>query len=134
MGDGLASFQQRMKAIPQAVRQAVAPVLVDAATDLAGVVRQLAPEDEGDLKASVAVTGPGQATPPYSQPGGSALVPENAAAVTVGNAAVRYAHLQEYGTTFHPANPYFWPAFRLRRAALKSKIKRGIGKAVRGAK
>ena len=32
------------------------------------------------MAASIAVTGPGQSTPGYSQPGGSMIVPENACA------------------------------------------------------
>jgi HK97 gp10 family phage protein len=129
---GLSSFQRRMRAIPEAVRRAVGPSLVAAAEQVADAQRALAPVDEGDLRASIAVTGPGQATPPYSQPGGSALVPENAAAVTVGSSEVRYPHLQEFGTTFHPAQPFFWPGFRLSRKAALAKIKRSIGKAIRG--
>jgi HK97 gp10 family phage protein len=131
---GLSSFQRRMRAIPEAVRRAVGPSLVAAAEDVADVQRALAPVEDGDLRASIVVTGPGQATPAYSQPGGAKLVPENAAAVTAGNSEVRYPHLQEFGTTFHPAQPFFWPGFRLRRKAAAAKIKRAIGKAVRAAK
>ncbi|EYD73613.1 Phage protein, HK97, gp10 [Rubellimicrobium mesophilum DSM 19309] len=97
-------------------------------------MRALAPEDEGDLKASIAVTGPGQQTPPYSQPGGSMVVPENAAAVTAGNSEVRYPHLVEYGTKLQRAQPYFWPGFRLSRKKAANRIKRAIGKAIREAK
>lgn len=134
MGEGLASFQRRMRAIPEAVRLAVGPSLVAAAEDVAAAQRALAPVDEGDLVASIVVTGPGQSTPPYSQPGGSKVVPENAAAVTAGNSNVRYPHLQEFGTSFHPAHPFFWPGFRLARKRAVAKIKRAIGKAVRDAK
>lgn len=131
---GLSSFQRRMRAIPEAARKAVQPALVDAAELVADMQRRLAPVDEGDLVASIAVTGPGRQTPPYSQPGGALTVPENAAAVTVGNSEVRYPHLQEFGTTFHAAQPFFWPGFRLTRKAATAKIKRAIGKAVRAAK
>jgi HK97 gp10 family phage protein len=131
---GLASFQRRMKAIPEAVRQAVAPSLLAAAEDVADAQRALAPKDEGDLAASIVVTGPMQSTPPYSQPGGAKLVPENAVAITAGNTDVRYPHLQEFGTSFHPAHPYFWPGFRLTRKAALAKIKRAIGRAVRAAR
>lgn len=134
MGEGLASFQRRMAAIPRAAREAVKPSVVDAANELAALQRQLAPKDTGALAASIVVTGPGEATPAYSQPGGSMTVPENAAAVTVGNTAVRYAHLAEFGTADTPAQPYFWPAYRLLRKRLGTKIKRSIGKAVREAK
>lgn len=131
---GLSSFQRRMRAIPKAAREAVQPVLVREAGKIAGTMRMLAPEDEGDLKKSIVVTGPGQATPPYSQPGGSQVVPENAAAITAGNSDVRYPHLQEYGTTFHRAQPFFWPGFRLTRKKALAAIKRGIGKAIREAR
>src|SRR3989338_994253 len=101
---------------------------------VADAIRALAPVDEGALLASVTVTGPGQATPAYSQPGGAAVVPDNAAAVTVGNTDVRYPHLVEYGTTHAAAQPFFWPGFRLSRKKAAAQIKRGISKAIRGAK
>lgn len=124
-------MSKRLLAVPKEVRQAVQPALLRSGEELAALQRQLAPEDEGDLKESIAVTPGGQKTPPYSQPGGSMTVPENAVAVTAGNTDVRYPHLQEHGTTFHPAQPFFWPAYRLLRKRLTGRIKRAIGKAVR---
>ncbi|WP_112311835.1 HK97-gp10 family putative phage morphogenesis protein [Pseudogemmobacter bohemicus] len=132
---GLSSFQRRMRAIPKAARDAVKPVLEREAEKIADTMRALAPDDPAtpapDLKSSIVVTGPGQTTPPYSQPGGAAVVPENAVAITAGNGDVRYPHLQEYGTTRHPAQPFFWPAFRLGRKKAVAAIKRGIGAAIR---
>jgi hypothetical protein len=75
------------------------------------------------------MTPSGQATPAYSQPGGTHVVPENAVVVTAGNSDVRYAHLVEYGTTKANAEPYFWPSLR----ALKDKIKRRTANAIRDA-
>ena len=95
---GLGRFQKRIQAIPKAARRAVRPALVQGANEIAALQRALAPEDSGDLKASIAVTGPGQSTPPYSQPGGRIIVPELTAAITAGNTEVRYAHLVEYGS------------------------------------
>lgn len=134
MGEGLTSFQRRMKAIPEAVRDGVKLPLIRAADLVADTMRELAPVDEGDMLASIAVTGPNESTPPYSQPGGSSFVPANVAAVTVGNSNVRYAHLVEYGTTRTAAKPFFWPGFRLSRKKALAIVKRGIGKAIRGAK
>lgn len=131
---GLKSFQKRMAAIPVAARAAVQPALVKGAEEIASIQRGLAPRDEGDLIDSIEVTGPGQNTPPYSQPGGSTVVPENMAAITVGNTDVRYPHLQEFGTTNHPAQPFFWPGFRLGRKRALNRIKRAVGKAIREAK
>lgn len=131
---GISSFQRRMRAIPKAARAATQVVLVKQADAMADTMRGLAPVDEGDLRTSIAVTEPGQATPPYSQPGGATVIPENMAAVTVGNTNVRYPHLVEYGTTKAAAQPFFWPAFRLHRAKALRAIKRGIGKAIREAR
>lgn len=128
---GLRRFQMRMNRIPKAVRAAVAPAVVQGAEDMAAMMRQLAPVESGDLKGSIAVTGPGQSTPPYSMPGGSHRVPENAAAVTVGGTDVRYPHLVEYGTEKAPAQPFFWPSVRLARKKAQARVKRAISKAVK---
>ncbi len=130
--NGLASFRKRLRDLPEAVRRNIGPDLVAAAEDMAASMRQLAPKDSGDLVASIAITGPGQQTPPYSQPGGSLTVPENAVAITVGNSEVRYAHLVEYGTTRTAPKPYFWPAFRLGRAQAVKRIGQAVKSAVRG--
>lgn len=137
---GLSSFQKRMRAIPQAARNAVEPALVKSADDIADAIRSLAPVKSGKLKDSIAVTGPGKSTPPYSQPGGEAVVPENAAVITAGNTEVRYAHLVQYGHgnglhgTTVPAKDFFWAGFRLGRVKALPRIKRAIGKAIREAK
>lgn len=134
MGEGLASFQRRMKAIPEAARLAVGPAVMNAAEDVADTMRSLVPVDTGALAKSIEVTGPGETTPAYSQPGGAMILGPLTAAVTVGNTEVRYAHLVEYGTTEAHAQPYFWPGFRLSRKRAAAKIKRAIGKAIKGAK
>lgn len=130
----LARLTKRLEAIPREVKEAVVPALMKSGEELADQMRNLAPEDEGDLKASIAVTGPGERTPAYSQPGGFMTVPENAAAVTVGNENVRYAHLVEYGTSKSQAQPYFWPAYRILKKRLAGRIKRAVSKAVREAR
>ena len=61
-------------------------------------------------------------------------VPENGAAITVGDHEVRYAHLQEYVTVNNAPHPFFWPAYRLRKKRAANRIKRAIGKAVRDAR
>lgn len=133
--NGLASFNRRMDAIPKAVREAVQPALLKSGDELASAMKSLAERsrDSGELIDSIEVTGPGQSTPAYSQPGGSRVVPDNAVMVTVGNTDVRYPHLVEYGTKNAPAQPFFWPAFRLYRRRIQRRIARAISKAVREA-
>lgn len=134
---GIARLQRRLAAIPGEVKAAALPAVLKQANAMAGTMRALVPVDEGDLKASIRVTPAGQQTPAYSQPGGSMTVPENAVAVTVGNADVRYGHLVEYGHgngfggTAVPAHPFFWPAVRLHQTKAKKAIKAAIGRAVR---
>ncbi|MEI6798428.1 MAG: HK97-gp10 family putative phage morphogenesis protein [Pseudomonadota bacterium] len=134
MGEGLASFQKRLKAIPQAARDCLAVPLAQAAQIVADTQAALAPQDTGALMASITVTPPGGSTPAYSQPGGSHVVDMLSAAVTVGNTKVRYGHLVEYGTKNAEAQPFFWPGFRLSRKRAASKIKRAISKAIKGVK
>lgn len=127
----LQRLDRRLKAIPKRVKEATVPALEKSGEELAGTMRRLAPVDEGDLRDSITVTGPGQSTPPYSQPGSETVVPENAVMITVGNKNVRYPHLVEYGTTKATAQPFFWPAFRLLQKRLQNRIKRSISKAVK---
>lgn len=137
---GLARFQQRMQAIPREARNAVKPALIKAAEDVAALQRALAPQKTGDLKASIHVTGPGEATPAYSQPGGSMVAAPNTALITVGSSDVRYAHLVEYGHgggfngSTVPAHPFFWPGLRLGRKKAAAAIKRAIRKAIKEAR
>jgi HK97 gp10 family phage protein len=132
---GITRLRNRLRAIPSKVKGAVQPALLKQANAMADTMRTLAPDDpatgEPDLVTSIEVTPAGQSTPPYSQPGGKRLVPENAVAITVGNDMVRYPHLVEYGSKKAPAQPFFWPAFRLHQKKATAAIKRAVGKAVR---
>ncbi|ADH89364.1 phage protein, HK97 gp10 family [Ancylobacter novellus DSM 506] len=134
MADQLTKLQKRFAAIPREVKQAVQPALQRSGEELVATMRQLAPEDTGALKESIVATPAGQSTPVYSQPGGATVVPENAVAVTAGNTDVRYAHLVEYGTAEAPEQPFFWPAVRLTRKRITSRIKRAVSKAVKDAR
>lgn len=120
-----------MRAIPQAVREAVKPAIVSSAVNVAVTQRTLAPKETGALKDSITVTNPGETTPPYSQPGGSRIAGELEAIVTAGNEKVRYAHLVEHGTTKAPAQPFFWPGFRLTRKRAATRIKSAISRTVK---
>jgi len=122
-----------MEAIPKAVIEAVQPALEKSGQELVGVMQTLAEpsRDTGDLIDSITYTTAGNSTPPYSQPGGAQVVPPNAVMVTAGNQDVRYPHLVEYGAQHAPAQPFFWPAYRLLKRRMANRIKRSISKAVR---
>lgn len=127
----LARLTKRLDAIPQKVRETIAPTLEKSGNELVGTMKAFAPEETGDLKASLTVTQGGETTPLYSQPGGQMVVPLGAVAITAGNFRVRYAHLQEYGTKDAPAHPFFWPAYRLLKKRMANRTKRALRKAVR---
>jgi HK97 gp10 family phage protein len=131
MSAQLERLRKRLEAIPANVKEAVRPALQKSGDELANRMRSLAPEDTGDLIESIAVTmGPGR-TPPYSQPGGSKELLENQVAITVGNSAVRYPHLVEYGTAKAAAQPFFWPAYRLLRRKIQNRLRRSVSRAVK---
>lgn len=128
---GIGRIKQRLAMIPKNVRAAMVPELIKSGNDLAVTARILAPRDTGALQESITVTPGGASTPPYSTPGGRVSVPELAVAVTAGNKEVRYAHLVEYGSRGKKPKPYFWPAFRLLRKKISSRIKRAASTAVK---
>ncbi len=131
--DGLDNLMRAFDRAKAAPRQQITKALLSSANELASAQAHLAPEDSGALKGSIAVTGPGQSTPAYSQPGGSRVAGEHEVIVTAGNTNVRYPHLVEYGTAHAEAQPFFWPALRLLRKRLQGRIDRAGRKAVRDA-
>lgn len=146
--EGWLRLKRRLAAIPKKVREQTQAAVTDAANDVAEVMQRLAPVDDGDLRDSIQVTPGGQKTPPHSQPGGSTVVPENAAMITVGDTKVRYPHFVEFGTRAHiaggqfagaeikaiPAQPFFFPGFRMGKKKAAQKIKRTMTKAIRSTK
>lgn len=143
---GRAELQLKLARMRKAAREVAPQAVVKQAERLAAVQRTLAPEDDGDLIKSIVVTKPGEATPAYSQPGGTRVAGETEALVTAGNSKVRYAHLVEYDTAPHinegrfagsqhpgtTAQPFFYPAYRLLRRSIKTQISRTLNKAIRG--
>ncbi|MBX4874435.1 HK97 gp10 family phage protein [Rhizobium bangladeshense] len=128
--DGLDGLMKAFDRIKTAPRDSINAALLASANELADAQRHLAPEDTGALKESILVTGPGQSTPPYSQPGRETVAGEHEVIVTVGDHIVRYPHLVEYGTSKTEAQPFFWPALRLLRKRLQQRIDRAGRKAV----
>lgn len=131
--DGLDDLMKAFDRVKKAPRDAVLKALTTSAGSIASTQRALAPEDTGALKDSIAVTLPGQSTPPYSQPGGNRVAGDNEVIITVGDSDTRYPHLVEYGTAAADAQPFFWPGFRLQRKRAQQRIDRAGRKAIRDA-
>lgn len=131
--DGLDDLMRAFDRVRTAPRQQIMKALLASGNELADAQQHLAPKDTHALANSISVTGPGETTPPYSQPGGSRVAGETEVIVTAGNTDVRYAHLVEYGTSKTEPQPFFWPALRLLRKRLQQRIDRAGRKAVRDA-
>lgn len=126
-------LEARLKAIPKEVVEALRPALIKGAEEYAAAMRALVPVDEGDLKASITVTAPGETTPAYAEGGGRRTAGPNQALVTVGNEDVRHGHLQEFGTVKQEAQPFMRPGARLAKPRAQRRINRAIGQAIKKA-
>lgn len=124
-------LERQLNAIPREIVEQLEPALVKGAHEVASTMRLLVPEDEGDLKASISVTPPGQTTPAYAEGGGKRTAGRNQALVTVGNEDVRHGHLQEFGTVKQESQPFMRPAARIAKPKALRRISRAIGKAIR---
>ncbi len=127
------ALAKRLEAIPAEIVQEVRPALIKGAHEVQDMIEALAPEDQGDLVGSVAVTGPGATTPAYAEGGGKRTAGPNQALVTVGNEDVRHGHLQEFGTVHHEAQPFLRPGVRIALPKAKRRIIRAINKALKAA-
>jgi len=123
----------KLDAIPEALRKQIKPELMKGAEEIASLQRGFAEtsRDTGALIDSITVTGPGEQTPPYSQPGGRQTVPEGAVLITAGNSDVRYAHILEYGSSKTEAQPFFWPGYLLGRNKAVNRVNRAGRKIIR---
>lgn len=103
------------------------------------------PVDHGGLQASITWRWGNDAKIAYSQTLGSVGQHELSARISAGNSKVRYAHLVEFGTHAHiaggkfagaeipaiPAQPFFYPGYRLGKKRAKSRIARAITRAAK---
>lgn len=137
----------KLKQLAPETAKAIGQEAIKAGSDMVSIARSYVPVDKGDLRDSIVMTPGGQQTPAYSQPGGAQVVPEHAALVTAGNSKARYPHLVEYGARAHtaggvfegaahpgaPAQPFFWPAFRLLRKGFRPRMTRAMNKGIKQA-
>lgn len=130
---GSKELELRLKAIPDEVLEHLKPALLKSANEIADNMRALVPVDEGDLQASIEVTGPGETTPAYAVGGGSATAEPNQALVTVGNPDVRTGHMIEFGTVKAEAQPFMRPGFRIAKPRVMRRISRAVGQAIKKA-
>ena len=128
-----AKLAARLDAIPAEVVAQLRPALVKSAEEVAANMRALVPVDEGDLRESITVTGPGEETPAYAEGGGKRTASSNQALVTAGAPKVRHGHFMEFGTVKLAPRPFMRPAWRLAKLRVERRIARAIAAAIRKA-
>lgn len=129
------ALSKRLEAIPQEILDHIRPALMKGGEDIADTMRALAEgsRDSGDLIDSIAVTGPGETTPPYAAGGGKRTANANQVLITVGGPKARHPHLVEFGTVKMPAQPFFLPGFRIAGPRVMARISRAISAAIKKA-
>lgn len=128
-------LQRRLKAIPVAVRRALKAQNAVNAAELVETVKGFMPVDDGTLRGSVKhhdVSDSTRISQRVSAGGAATTKPVRRS--SKDNAPLYdYALAQEYGTEKMPANPAFWPAWRLKRRRFKARMSRAAKKAIQGA-
>jgi HK97 gp10 family phage protein len=147
----LERLKRRLAAIPKAARAEIHKALEKGAQEIKTMARVMAPQDSGDLRNSVDYTF-GAFTPENSnvrgvQAGAGLGDPDLSVTIHAGDAKAFYAAFIEFGTAPHPqggqftgtqhpgtpAQPFFFPAYRLLKKRVKSRINRAVKKAARNA-
>lgn len=114
-------FKNLISIVPEAEKE-----LTDAndrsAKALVETARRLAPVDTGKLRDSIRMRKGKRATSFIVEAGGKE---------TTNDKNYDYAVGQEFGTVDNPAQPYFWPSYRLNRKPMKSRAARAMKKAIK---
>lgn len=137
---------RRLGALAPSAEKELAAASMTSGQEMVALARSYVPVRTGALRDSIVLTPPGGTPPAFSQ--GTRIVPPAAVMVTAGNTRVRYSHLVEFGTRAHiaggqfagaeipgaPAQPFFWPAYRLTSRRHRSRAGRALGKSIKAAK
>jgi HK97 gp10 family phage protein len=112
--DDLKSLLKAFDAIPKSARKAVRPAIEKGADEFVARMQYLAPDAEGNLKASIR----------------KEMTSDLSATISVEDEAALY---QEYGTANMDRNSFFWPSVNTLKKKVRRRVDRAIGKAVKEA-
>lgn len=113
-------LRRRMKSIPVEVRKALKAQSAQNAADLVDTMKGFAPVQDGALVSSIK----------HQDVSDSTRISQR---VSAGARDAPYAAWVEFGTSKNAANPFFWPAYRLMKRRMKSRMSRAAKKAVQEA-
>lgn len=108
---GASAYLARLKRVAPAIKSRVNAALEAGAAEYAGMMRRLAPRQEGDLIESIVY---------YARIDSEGLVWR----VQAGDDEAFYARWVEFGTPNRAATPFFYPSIRALRRRVKSRIVR----------
>lgn len=128
-------LKRKVLAIPQDVKRAMKVQNAKNAGDLVQAMKGFAPKDDGTLVASITHEDDSDATRISQRVSAGGPTTTKAIRKSGKGTAPKYdyALAQEYGTENQPANPFFWPSWRLYRRRLKARMTRATKKAIQGA-
>jgi len=148
--EGKDRLRQKLLAMPKVARAQIHDALDVSASEMAETARNFAPKKTGALAASIGYTfgdyKPENANVRTFGGGSNVGDPDLMVTIHAGSARAWYAALVEFGTApheqpnnprvgyHHPgatARPYFFPAYRLTRKRVKSRITRATTKAAK---
>ncbi|MFQ6550501.1 HK97-gp10 family putative phage morphogenesis protein [Aestuariibius sp. 2305UL40-4] len=134
MVQGLKKFERRWKAIPQRVRIELRSMMEKTADAIVEDMYDFAPQDTGDLAGSIAWTwgdAPAGTMTLGTVAGGDD--PDLRITIYAGGDDQFYARFQEFGTVHMPANPFFYPTWRVWRRRVRTRMRAAIRRGTRAA-
>ncbi len=131
--EGLDRLDRKLtKTIPASVRKAVREALQKGADEIVATMKAFVPVDSGAAKASIGWTW-GDAPKGTVTLGKVGPAREGSERITIyaGGGEAFYARYLEFGTRKMPPHPFFFPAYRLHKKRVRSRVQRSLAKAVK---
>jgi hypothetical protein len=121
-------LRKKIRRLPDATRDELVKALVASGQEINGLQKRFVPRDEGDLADTIGMIEHPEDLKVVLVAGG----PKTTRPVREGvDLEYDYAFAQEFGTQEMPANPFFFPGYRLGKKRAKSRISRAITKAAK---
>lgn len=125
-----AAFYARLREAVPTVEKHLTAANKKTAEDIVGMAKRLVEVGDGTLRDSIRMS-PGEAETSFVVEAGG---PTTTKPVRNGaDAEYDYALALEYSTSRQPAEPFFWPSYRVARKAHKGRVTRALKKAIQEA-
>jgi HK97 gp10 family phage protein len=120
----LAAFQRRMKHLRRGIRETVGPAVEKGGDEFVATAKRLAPVEDGNLRDSIRAE---------DKTDLGVTVKAGGPATTRNTTKYPYDYALgvEFGTQKSPAQPYFYPAYRLVKKRVTGRIRRALGQALK---